>query len=274
MGDVSTPFLALHQCGHFRRTPGWRTVRDSPADHLLVWVLEGDLAVESGDRAVLARPGDLVVLRPGIPHAYAPVGGWRWLWAHFGGAAAPELADRIARGEPRVPFGFDDRVQARFLELVTAAGGDWRRGARAGPGATLRVDSCLFSLLGLMIERIERGGVTGGAPDRAGTLDLTAVCAHIDEHLEEPLTLDGLARRAGMSPSHLRRLFRREFGVSPMRYVTELRVGRAATLLSTSTLPVGAVGRAVGYADPFHFSRRFKQLTGRAPAVYRAASRR
>lgn len=271
MTDALGSFLEHHQCGHFRRTPGWRTVRAAPADHLLIWVLEGELTGDSAGTAVHAGPGDLVVLRPGIPHSYAPGTGWRWLWVHFGGTAAPAVVARISpRAAPCVPLGLDDRIQARFLELVTVAATSWRGVDRPD----LRVNSCLFSLLGLMIDRIERGVGPGTAADPAGSADLTAILAHIDEHLEESLTLDALARRAGFSPSHLRRLFQREFGVSPMRYVTERRVGRAATLLRTSTLGIGAVGRAVGFPDPFHFSRRFKQLTGQAPARYRAAAPR
>lgn len=273
MVDELSDFLAHHQSGHFRRTPGWRTERAAPADHLLVWVLDGELVGELGSTPVRAGPGDLVLFPPQVAHRYAPgeTGdlSWRWLWVHYGGTAAPVLRERLSpSGAPLVRLGFDERIRTRFLELVTVAATPW---PRPGP-ANLRAGSCLYSLLGLMIDRMDRS--VASAPDPTGSADLAAVLSHIDEHLDEPLTLDGLARQAGFSPSHLRRLFQQQLGTSPLHYVTELRLSRAATLLRTSTLSVSAVGRAVGFRDPFHFSRRFKQVTGQAPAHYRAAAER
>ncbi|WP_046771753.1 helix-turn-helix transcriptional regulator [Jiangella alkaliphila] len=75
------------------------------------------------------------------------------------------------------------------------------------------------------------------------------------------------------SSSHLTRLFHDHIGMSPMQYVTRQRLTRAAALLEVSTLNIAENARSVGYSDPYHFSRRFKQVTGYAPTHYRAARR-
>jgi AraC family L-rhamnose operon transcriptional activator RhaR len=54
-----------------------------------------------------------------------------------------------------------------------------------------------------------------------------------------------------------------------MRYLERLRARRAATLLSATDSTVAAVGAAVGWPDPAHFSRRFRVVFGASPRAYR-----
>jgi len=51
-----------------------------------------------------------------------------------------------------------------------------------------------------------------------------------------------------------------------------LRLARAATLLSQSDLPVAAIARACGFADPGHFSHRFRKTYGAPPGRYRSST--
>lgn len=261
-------FLEHHVCGHFVGMRTFDTTRDVPGDYLLIWVLRGELSASLDGRAWHARPGDLVSLAPGVAQWYVPVprrDGWEWLWVHYGGDAAGALHERL--GGPVVPFGFDERVRERFGELVAAASA---RGVRRGTRLRdLRLDSCLFSLFGLILDRTNRMAVTASRPLGA---DLSELQEYVSEHLAEPITLADLAAYTGFSATHLTRLVRGQWGVPPMRYVARLRIARAADLLTVSPLSVAEVARAVGFVDPYHFSRRFKQITGHAPMHYRAAN--
>ena len=55
-----------------------------------------------------------------------------------------------------------------------------------------------------------------------------------------------------------------------MAYVAHQRMQRARVLLDETDLTVAQIGRAVGFADPYHFSRRFAAVVGRPPTFYRA----
>ncbi|OGV75335.1 MAG: hypothetical protein A3K19_18345 [Lentisphaerae bacterium RIFOXYB12_FULL_65_16] len=85
------------------------------------------------------------------------------------------------------------------------------------------------------------------------------------------LTRGELARVAHLSEAHFGRQFRREVGVTPLQYVTRLRVARACELLDRTRLNVEEVGRAAGFGDPFHFSRTFRKSVGVSPRAYRNA---
>jgi AraC-like DNA-binding protein len=88
------------------------------------------------------------------------------------------------------------------------------------------------------------------------------------QHLDEPLPVATLAARASTSPSHFFVLFKRFTGSPPIDYLIRLRMQRACQLLKAGLLPVKDVAAAVGYEDPFYFSRVFKSMHQVAPSHY------
>jgi AraC-like DNA-binding protein len=88
-------------------------------------------------------------------------------------------------------------------------------------------------------------------------------------HLADRWTLAKLAREAGYSNEHLRRLCRRQLGRSPMHQVIYLRMRRAAELLATTEQTIEAIALEVGYHNPFVFSNAFTKWIGWRPSEYR-----
>jgi AraC-like DNA-binding protein len=91
----------------------------------------------------------------------------------------------------------------------------------------------------------------------------------VTARLFEDWTLDRLAREAGYSKEHLRRLCQRQLGRSPIHQVTYLRMRRAAQLLNTTEQTIEAIAREVGYQNPFVFSNAFTKWIGWRPSEYR-----
>ncbi len=87
--------------------------------------------------------------------------------------------------------------------------------------------------------------------------------------LADEWSLARLAREAGYSNEHLRRLCRRQLGRSPMHQVTYLRMRRATELLATTELTIEAIAHEVGYHNPFVFSNAFTKWIGWRPSEYR-----
>ena len=78
-----------------------------------------------------------------------------------------------------------------------------------------------------------------------------------------------MAAYCKVRPSYFRTIFKEYTGQSPKRYIDEIRIRRAADLLSSSHLTVHEVAERFEYQDPYHFSKRFKQITGFSPSEYR-----
>lgn len=96
-----------------------------------------------------------------------------------------------------------------------------------------------------------------------------AVARYLDQHAAEPVDLAGVAERFGAGYSTLRRHFRRIMGTSLKGYVLQTRMARAKELLEGTDLHVADVARAVGFDDPYHFSRAFRRREGMAPSRFR-----
>jgi len=100
---------------------------------------------------------------------------------------------------------------------------------------------------------------------------ITQILHRLQDHLSEPVTLDDLSQWAGYTPQHLNRVFRRVLGVTPLQYLTRMRLERAAEMLADDQLTLAAISQAVGFEDAYYFSRLFKQHYGKSPAHYRQA---
>lgn len=86
---------------------------------------------------------------------------------------------------------------------------------------------------------------------------------------ERPHSVESLAELAHMSRSVFAEHFRKSFGRTPMDFVHDTRLRRAAQMLHTGELSVDAIASRVGFASRSHFSRAFRDQFGRSPAEFR-----
>jgi len=93
----------------------------------------------------------------------------------------------------------------------------------------------------------------------------------VDGRYADPLTVDDLARAAGLSRAHFSRAFQRAFGESPHAYLLTRRLERAAALLRNTDRSVAAICMSVGLTSQGSFTTSFKRMYGLTPAAYRAA---
>ncbi|MFR9776111.1 AraC family transcriptional regulator [Micromonospora sp. MS34] len=97
--------------------------------------------------------------------------------------------------------------------------------------------------------------------------------AEIREHYDEPLSLDDLARTATMSKFHFLRTFREFTGVTPIRFLSAVRIDEAKRLLFATSLTVADISTHVGYLSLGTFTRRFTECVGLTPTAYRRLAR-
>jgi AraC-like DNA-binding protein len=92
-----------------------------------------------------------------------------------------------------------------------------------------------------------------------------------DARFAEPLSVDDMARAAGLSRAHFSREFRRTFGEPPHTYLLTRRLERAAALLRNTDRSVADVCVSVGLQSVGSFTSSFTRTYGRSPTVYRAS---
>lgn len=95
----------------------------------------------------------------------------------------------------------------------------------------------------------------------------------IEAHFAERIDNGQIARRVGVSPQYLVRLFKRSYNVSPVQHLWNLRAEKGAFLLRQTGLSVGEIAYQCGYTNPFHFSRHVKAKYGHSPSDLRKLKR-
>ncbi len=94
-------------------------------------------------------------------------------------------------------------------------------------------------------------------------------CDYINKHYKEKIYLDDIADQLGISPSYLSRLFVQEKEMKLQDYIVQVRVDRAANLLTYSEESLSAIGDYVNFPSQSYFGKVFKKYKGMTPKEYR-----
>ncbi len=92
---------------------------------------------------------------------------------------------------------------------------------------------------------------------------------YIEEHIAAELTVAALSEQFGYTTAHFSRKFKQATGLTPMLYITILRLEKARELLRDTTANISEIAAACGFSDANYFTRRFKKHFGVAPGHYR-----
>lgn len=256
-----TSHLVVTDAGYFPRARAHGMTRPDGVDQCVVLVCtRGSGWCEVAGVRHPVRSGQVVIVPPGVAHAYGADDATPWTlwWLHVAGHDLAEFL-RVAGVRASAPVReLSDvyRIVALVEEVVQAMERDETfASALAASGAAWHLMALVSS---------ER---TAGAP-RVSAVGQAQ--EYLRQHVTERVSVDELAAMARLSPSHFATRFRRETGVTPLRYQTQLRMARARELLDTTDSPVGLVAERVGYVDPFYFARQFKAVHGVSPTAYRA----
>ena len=88
--------------------------------------------------------------------------------------------------------------------------------------------------------------------------------AHVSSNLDAPVSIEEMARRAGMSRAVFHRKFKQVTTMAPIQFVKSMRLNNAAMKIAGG-MPVNEAAMDVGYVSPSQFSREFKRTYGQSP---------
>lgn len=98
---------------------------------------------------------------------------------------------------------------------------------------------------------------------------MKVMLSFLEAHYGEELALEQIAESAGISATECMRCFRRSIGVSPIRFLKERRLQRAANLLRHTERSISEIAASCGFLDMSYFTKAFRQIYGATPTAYR-----
>jgi AraC-like DNA-binding protein len=209
---------------------------------------EGDVLLDGEWKRCGA--GQVYICPPGQPIAYhaLPRKAWKFAWIYYNSPAATKLypGERCLL-QAADPYPFETILHGLYREIRT-----YQDEAAVALWVHLLHTACLRLLKDPLKNRCSLQAlwqIVAGNPAYQWNMTL-------------------LAKKAGMSEEHLRRLAWAEIGCSPMKHVASLRMRQAMLLLQATSLNVSAIAEAVGYKNAFAFSTAFKRHTGYSPRAF------
>jgi AraC family transcriptional regulator len=140
--------------------------------------------------------------------------------------------------------------------------------AAVGAGDALGIEDAGGDILGAVLAP---GGAAADVPPRRHEEIVAATQVALAR--EPRATLEALASRAGISPFHLSRLFRRLTGASLRAYRNRMRVQEAAVRLAAGERDLTGLALDLGFAHHSHFTNTFRRVCGLSPSEFRRRSR-
>lgn len=265
-------------------TPTEVSVHDHANFIEIVVVVRGQARHLWDDAEQILSAGDMFCIAPGEPHGYTNVQNFEIInclfdpeimqshQALFGATPGlmeflvvePLFREEIKR---RRVIKLPPRRYEQSVALLDQASEFLDRGSIGALSAL----GLLFQFLGVAgkawTEQTRDGGEREVA--QAQNWAFAQARSHMMANLNSNLDLDTLAEQACLSPGHFCRVFKNATGLSPIAYLTQLRLDRAGEMLTTTDQSIIDIGLACGFQDPGYFARVFKKAFSKSPREFR-----
>jgi AraC-like DNA-binding protein len=96
----------------------------------------------------------------------------------------------------------------------------------------------------------------------------------IEQHYQEDMSVDDIARYCHLNRSYLCRIFKSVLQSGPQDFIIGYRIKKACELMRITELPISEICKLVGYPNPINFSRAFKREVGKPPQQWRTDSKK
>jgi AraC-type DNA-binding domain-containing proteins len=228
--------------------------------------------IEAGCQVAMIRgereytgPGALYLINPGETHDGQPgaESGYRYrmIYPDIGLfiEVLEETTGRAFHGTPS--FSRQLLTDPQLADAFSRAHSKLEDGS-----SELESEESMYSVLAAMFAR--HGSAIIVPRDLSEPTGVRRARDYIATHFAEEISLERLAREAGLSRAHLIRAFRKHYFITPHAYQTDLRVRQARHLLRIGTTPADAA-LVCGFADQAHLTRHFKARVGVTPGQFR-----
>lgn len=238
---------ALYTCG-----TRYEVKRSGLNSFLMFYIKDGELLFEYEGRSFVAHKKDIVILDCMKPQRYQALTRTSFYWFHFDGSASRAYFEHFKENRG-IHFQNTRGMEEHFVLIH-----DLMRSGCPDEGIMSvhihRIMALLFSSVG-----------TGGTPS-----DIVARArVYMDAHYMEKLSAEQIAEASRVSPSHLFRLFRKETGLTPYAYLTNVRMEHAMKMLLNTSYTVEEIADYCAFCSSANFIRAFRQSTGVTPRKYR-----
>jgi AraC-like DNA-binding protein len=277
MIDWNVKFFGAHQQ---QVENNWEMPIESHIGFEVNLILEGRQETIMEKNRYLLQTGDIILIPPGFKHANRchSEEGMTYFTAHF------NVDDPLFRQEmiknSKILFPSETEENGKLRKVLDY----WVEMAQQPREYTtadrFRLQATLFELFGILAQMVcpaddQNESIPPTSVQYAKAI-AEAIKASFNPHSpmdeespEKTFGIEDIVSSLGISPGYGLEVFRKVFGMSPRKYLSDLKLHEAKVLIAQPDLPLKKIASILGYSHLSHFSRQFKRWTGMSPLQYR-----
>lgn len=246
--------IGIYYCGKRVRTQNHTYGPEIRTHFLIVLVEKGRAVLHHGGKNTEFGEGDMLVMFPDEKIFYTAKSEWSIKWIGISGEKIEETFNKlkITRKSPIFRPANYYKLSKIFSMLYDL---DYNSSFQA----KFKAQSLLYDFFAELFSE-----------KSIKYTDIAASAARIMRYnYSSALTVKEIADKFFLDAAYFSRLFKKEMGITPKKYILQLRIKRAAELLENTNYKINEISNTVGFEDPLYFSALFSKEMGTAPTQYR-----
>ncbi|MBY0014349.1 helix-turn-helix transcriptional regulator [Paenibacillus typhae] len=274
--DKHFPFRSLICGGDELCYPHWHKEIE------IIYVTKGRLNLGINDTPIRMEQGEVQFINGGDVHYFLASPESERVVLQFDLSLFQELAAtcgndfslrEVFTAMEHTSSGWPRETAGRIISLIESI---YEEDTRRGEGYAYLIKARLFELLTVILREVPRNNAGRLPKFSEDTLSqsremlerLERIFIYVEQHYQEPITLNEVARHMGFSPYYFTKLFKKHTGMTFVAFLNEYRLNKAKWILLNEDLPMSAVAESAGFGSVKTFHHFFKSATGISPLKY------
>ena len=256
--------MNVDECGIEQGIPGLGYNYEVLKNAVIHYVTKGYGTFKFNGKVFNLKQGDIFILLKGMQVEYVASidDPWEYYWIGFSGSNANEYLNRTSITNSCVA-NCEENSKIPQIILNMCEISKTYNPSRSDDILLLKE---LYSLLYALIEEFPK---PFEYKDKELHTYIQDALNFINSNYMHSITVQEIADYVNLSRSYLYKMFIKNLGISPQRYLINLRMYKATLLLKGTKLPIGEVASSVGYSDSLLFSKTFSKHFSMSPLNYR-----
>ncbi|EOU1469857.1 AraC family transcriptional regulator [Clostridium perfringens] len=256
--------MNVDECGIEQGIPGLGYNYEVLKNAVIHYVTKGYGTFKFNGKVFNLKQGDIFILLKGMQVEYVASidDPWEYYWIGFSGSNANEYLNRTSITNSCVANCEENsKIPQIILNMCEIS-----KTYNPSKSDDILLLKELYSLLYTLIEEFPK---PFEYKDKELHTYIQDALNFINSNYMHSITVQEIADYVNLSRSYLYKMFIKNLGISPQRYLINLRMYKATLLLKSTKLPIGEVASSVGYSDSLLFSKTFSKHFSMSPLNYR-----
>ncbi|MGU8584925.1 AraC family transcriptional regulator [Clostridium perfringens] len=256
--------MNVDECGIEQGIPGLGYNYEVLKNAVIHYVTKGYGTFKFNGKVYTLKQGDIFILLKGMQVEYVASidDPWEYYWIGFSGSNANEYLNRTSITNSCVANCKENsKIPQIILNMCEIS-----KTYNPSKSDDILLLKELYSLLYTLIEEFPK---PFEYKDKELHTYIQDALNFINSNYMHSITVQEIADYVNLSRSYLYKMFIKNLGISPQRYLINLRMYKATLLLKSTKLPIGEVASSVGYSDSLLFSKTFSKHFSMSPLNYR-----